>query len=993
MIALSGLSFLRFESPHYLALLALIPLFLALSLRSLAGLGRVRGGLAVGLRCAVVALLVLALAGLQAVDQTDDQTVAFVLDASSSVPREAQRRGFEFVRDACQSMRAGKDRVAYIVFAGAPSVEQPSGPALAVDRVGSAPRPDGTDIAAGLRIATAILPPDTARRLVLLSDGNENAGDAVLEAQQLRASATPVDVVPLTYVREHEVVFERLSGPGTARVDETITLNALLRTTQRVRGSVRVYQNDELVQFGSRAAQPVQLEDGPNRLSIPVPLREPGVHRFRAVFEPDRATDDGIVQNNEAHAFTVVGGRERVLIVADTENAERPDERESALLLAAALEREGIPTVVQPLGATPLDSPLLMAYSCVVLNNVSAIRLGPDEQAALAAYVRDLGGGLVVLGGDQAFSVGGYFGTPLEAVLPVETDRRKLVTLSLAMVIVLDRSGSMAGEKLDLAKGAATGAVRLLSRLDKLGVVVFDSASEWAIPLGPCENRAVVESRLAQVGVGGGTDMYPALEQAAVALQSSNANLRHVILLTDGQSAPGDFEGIAQRFASASITLSAIAVGSDADRNLLHRLADRTGGRMYVTESAKPLPQIFARETMLAGRSGLFEKAFAPVQQTALPSPVVGGFEQADWPRLAGHVITAAKPLAQVPLVRAADGHADPILAHWHVGLGRTVAFTSGMWPRWGADWVAWPGFSKLWSQVIRWASRSANSIAFDARISVDGDRATVTLEAAPEVNTSSGAVRLEGRVLDPSLQSHALTLDQTGPNRFEGSFVLREHGNYIVRVAFASGLGTKAVSGLVQAGISHSYSQEWRDLRSNEARLVEIARCTHGRVLNPQHPAAVFEPWSIRPVQSRRLLWEDLVRTALLLFVADVAVRRLALSPRRAWTGMRGFVADLAGKSAAPSAETFAALQDARARIREQSKSKEDSAIDGPSASELCRSSDVDVSHGIDDGRPFDAASPGHVPRPTAAPPDDPTDYLKRLRRAKRRARGEQED
>jgi Ca-activated chloride channel family protein len=983
------------EQPAYLILLAVLPLLIAFSYRSLAGLGPVRRGFALGLRCVVVVLLVFALAGFNTVHQIDDQTAVFVLDTSASVSHDLQRRGFDFARRATQAMRRGKDRAALVSFSGAAIVQQLAGDGLHIDRFGPAPRPYETNIAAGIRFATAILPPDSARRLVVLSDGNSNAGDAMVEADQLRAAGIPVDVVPLTFTHEHEVVFERLAAPVTARLEETINLSAILRSTRPVRGLIRVYHNDALLDLGpgeSTFAFPAELDAGPNRLTIPIPLRESGMHRFRAVFEPTATSDDTITQNNEAQAFTIVGGRPRVLIIGDITDERRPEERDSARMLADALRREGIESQVRSLGEISIDGPTLTTYPCVILNNISAFTLSSEGQAALASYVRDLGGGLIVLGGDQAFSMGGYVRTPLEGVLPVETARDKLNILSLSMVIVLDRSGSMEGEKLDLAKSAAAGAVQLLSRLDRIGVVAFDSRPEWVVPLSACERKAAIQSRIHRIGGGGGTDMYPALEQAVSALQASDTSLRHVILLTDGRSAPGDFDGLAQRMVHAGITLSAIAVGSDADRDLLDRIASTTGGRMYVTDSARPLPQIFARETVLASRSGMFERQFMPVLRPTLDSPIVSGFQASDFPPLEGHVITAGKPLAQVPIVRVTDDGADPILAHWQVGLGRSVAFTSGMWARWGTEWVSWPGFPKLWAQAVRWASRPANSADFDARVAIDGSRATLTLEAAPELSAERVGIRFDGQVVDPAFHVRALRLRQTGPSRYECVFPLGEFGNYVVRVAFSAGQGTASRSGVVQAALSYSYSAEWSDVQSDDVLLTEVARRTEGRVLNLQHADAVYEPWSIRPVQSRRPLWEDFVRLALILFLLDVAVRRLAVTPLEAARRLRGFIAELAGVAAAPSADTLTSLRGARDRARDVHE------VASPEAGAGIPPETGGSSEAL--GGPASPPS-DHVAEPAAptskrpAKPNVATEtpgYAERLRRAKRRARGEQD-
>ncbi|MFO0836914.1 MAG: VWA domain-containing protein [Phycisphaerae bacterium] len=919
MELLSPTHLLRVTHPEYLALLAVVPLVILVARRSLAGLGPIRQPLAVALRCGVIALLALALAGPERVRVTDDQTAVFVLDHSASVPRDQQQAAFNFVKRAAREIRPGKDRVALMTFDGAPTVEQLASDGLRVDRLGAGSKPYQTNLAGALRMAMALFPPDTARRVVLLSDGNENIGQALEDADAYAAAGVPIDVTPLRYEHQKEMLIERLTAPASAKLDETVNLGLIIRSQSPASARVLLYQNDQLVDLDPSSAQagyPVTLDAGHNRFTIPVPLRQPGAHRFRAVLEPERAADDAVAANNEGRAFTIVGSAERVLILTEPDTDQVSTSAQSADVLERALRQAGIECDVRSVGEVVLDPAFLAGCSLVILSNVSAFSLGEAQQQALASFVRDLGGGLIAIGGDRAFSMGGYQKTPLEEVLPVETDRAKLKLLSLSMVIVIDRSGSMSGEKIEMAKKAAIGAVQLLSRLDRIGVIAFEGRPEWIVPLALCENKQAVLAKLAQIGPGGGTNMYPALEQAYSALAPLNTNLKHVIVLTDGQSEPGDFEGIARRFGNAGITVSTIAVGPDADRNLLTLIAQLSGGRMYATDNAQPLPQIFVRETVLASRSGLFERSFTPKLRGG-DDPVLAGFTQADFAPLEGYVVTAVKPLAQAPLTRPHEDGTDPILAHWQVGLGRSIAFTSGLWPRWGPQWVQWPGFSKLWAQCVRYAARSGQSSEFQITTQIEGEHAKLVLEASDQVSALS-SVAFAGQLVTPDFAARPLELRQTGPGRFEATFRAPEPGTYVASIAYQYGNGVAAKSGRIQTGLTVTYSPEYAAVTQNEVLLSELARRTGGRVLYPEHPEAVYEPWSIRPVEARLPVWEDLVRLALFAFLVDVAVRRLAIHPFESLRRVRSFLRELAGFPASPNAAaTVATLRGVRERAQ----------------------------------------------------------------------------
>ncbi|MEW6199538.1 MAG: VWA domain-containing protein [Planctomycetota bacterium] len=989
--------FVDFAQPGYLALLALLPFVVVLGVRSLSGLGRVRRPLAVSLRCLVILVLSVALAGPDWVRVVDDQAVVFAVDQSDSVPADVQRAAAEFVRSSVAGLRPGKDRVGLLAFDGRPSVEQVPRPTLVVEQLGRPIEPHRTNVAAALRLGLALLPADAARRLVVLSDGNENVGRAAEEAATCAALGIPIDVVPLRYTHAAEMLVDSLTAPAVARRDEAINLQLVVRSQVAAGARLRLYHNEQLVPLdaaGPGAGSLVALDAGPNRLTIPFELRSPGVHRFRAVVQADPPEADTLPYNNEGRAFTIVGAAERVLIVADTAADSTGVNKAAAALLAEALRRGGIECDMRSVDELPEDPAALADCSTVLLSNVSAFALQERRQQGLASYVRDQGGGLIVIGGDQAFSVGGYACTALEEILPVETGRERLKLLSLSLVIVIDRSGSMAGEKLDMARRAAVASVQVLGPLDRVGVIAFDSLAEWVVPLQPAGQRAAIMRAIAAIGSGGGTDMYPALVHAAAALADVTTNLKHIIALTDGQSAPGEFETLARRCGAAGITISSVAVGPDADRELLERIAQLSGGRMYVADDAQPLPQIFVRETVLAGRSGLVEQPFTPALRRVVDNQIVAGLAPADIPPLRGYVVTAIKPLAQASLVRTTEDGADPILAHWPVGLGRVVAFTSGLWPKWGPEWVAWPGFSKLWTQAVRYAGRPGNPADLDVEAAVKDGQGHVVVSAERLPLRLLGSLNLAGRLVRPDFTAENLPVPRTGAHRFEATFPLDSPGTYLVNIAYGYGPAGEGRTGVLRTGVVLSYSPEYRTLRDDAERLTDVARRTGGRVLDLGDPDTVFDAGSIRPAQVRRPLWEDLIRLTLLLFLLDVAVRRIAVSPAEVVRRGRDFVHGLAGRPAAgDSAATLATLRGVKDRTRDAV-----APAPAPQAAELAAPPPPVPPREPDAlTRALEGSGPA---QPVVAPPEKPrpattseSEYTSRLLRVKRRARGDQQE
>lgn len=992
-----GLSSIYLMQPGYLAVLALLPLVVVLARRSLAGLGRVRGGLTVCLRCLVIAVVSLALTSPEWVQTTDDQSVVFALDQSDSVPRAAREDAKQFIRAASAGMRPGKDRIALLGFDGRPSVEQICGPQLVADNVGAPIEPHRTNVAGALRLGLALLPADTAKRIVVLSDGNENVGNVVEEAEICAALGIPIDVLPLRYQHASEILVDQFSAPVAAKQDEVVSLRLVLRSQAATKARVVLYHNDRQVRDGAgpTGGFDVQLAAGPNRFTIPVALRAAGVHRFRAVVEPADPAADTLATNNEARAFTIVGPAERVLIISDTAMDPAQVNETSAEVLARALQQAGIECVQMLVEELPADPAALADCSTVILSNVSAFALGETRQQALASYVRDQGGGLIVVGGDQAFSVGGYGYTPLEQVLPVETARDKLQFLSLAMVIVIDRSGSMLGEKITMACEAARASVQLLSSRDRVGVIAFHSEPEWAVRLQPAGDKNQIARQIDVIGAGGGTDMYPALGEAFAALADVDSNLKHIIVLTDGQSAPGDFEGFASTCRAAGITISTIAVGPDADRPLLNRIATLSGGRMYVAESARPLPQIFARETVLASRSGLYERQFTPRLQSVLNNQILDGFTQADIPPLHGYVVSEAKPLSQTPLARITEDGTDPIMAYWQVGLGKAVAFTSGLWPKWGPEWANWPGFSKLWTQAVRYAGRPGTSSELQLETGVKGGEGHAVVSAEHLPFRWQGTLTLSGRLTRPDFSSEPLRLQRTAADRFEATFSAEAPGTYLVSVPYEYGAGDEGGRGVLRGGLVVNYSAEYRTLRDNSGALAEIARRTGGRVLDVNDAGAVFETGSIRPVHVRSPFWDDLVRLTLVLFLLDVAVRRIAVTPADAARRIRTFIREAVGRPAAEeAAATLATLRGVKGRKREEQS---------PGASESPKADEAAVRSEAPERQPSDSLSQAlggasdkpvvAAPPPKRRPPGTTeSEYTARLLRAKRRARDSRE-
>ena len=607
------LASVHFETPGYLVLLAVLPLLVALSFRSLAGLGPIRRWVAMLARCLVVAAMIFALAGAEWTQETDALSVVALVDRSRSIPRSQQQQEYAFLSSAGEDLRQTKDYFGVIAFDGKPAVEQLPMNRLAIKEVSEPLDADQTNIAAAMRMGLALFTQEAGRRLVLLSDGNENVGAALAEADQYAAAGVPIDVLPINYVHENEVVFERLSAPPTATTEETINLQMVLRSQSQgpVSGKILLYHNEKLVDLdpeSSGAGYAVVLDPGPNRLTMPVPLRVAGAHRFRAVFEPDESAADAIAGNNEGRAFTVVSGQGRILILSPGGGEDEADDWESAQILADALARERLVADVQLVGSEPLDQVGLLEYSAVILANVSADKLSPEERAGLAVYVRDLGGGLIMLGGDESFGAGGWLDTPVEEVMPVKFDvQNKRQIPKGALVLVLHAceipQGNYWGERV------AVAAVKTLSSRDLVGVISYrwQNAKNryWDYPLGPVGDKTRVIQSIKQMQMGDLPDLDPPVRDAVDALvQHPECSARHMIIISDFDCTPVRSDVIAKmKTNNITCTTVAIGFGSHVDTGHARRLAEATKGRYYGTQDFSKLPQIFIKESSIVRRS------------------------------------------------------------------------------------------------------------------------------------------------------------------------------------------------------------------------------------------------------------------------------------------------------------------------------------------------------------------------------------------------------
>jgi uncharacterized membrane protein/uncharacterized protein YegL len=649
---------------------------------------------------------------------------------------------------------------------------------------------------------------------------------------------------------------DSVSAPPAVTEGERFSIGVRLASNVETNGTLRVFVNDQVI-----SEQPVSLAPGTADFAFASQAPQAGLLDVRATIDADQDTNP---RNDEARSVVEVRGPPRILIVE-----ERPGEGDA---IASALTGTGVRLERRGVAELPDQIDALGSYSAVVLADVSAQSLSETQQTALRAYVRDLGRGLVAIGGDTSFGQGEYIGTPLDDALPVRSSVRSHRDQGrVSLLLVIDTSGSMADDplregtnKLDMAKQAALLSVQELSPRDQVGILTFDSNSHWIMP--PANLLGIpptaIQDRLGPLRADGGTDIFPALSVAFDAIKDSEARFKHIILMTDGMSCcAGDYTTLEDRMRGANVTLSTIAIGGDADTNLLSQLAKRGDGRYYFAEHARDIPRLMTRETELATRGPVVEGTITPRQVS--PDATLSAVAAAGLPQLSGYLVTSPKDLAEVLLVSDA---ADPLLARWQYGLGRAVAWTSDLRGRWSQAWLDWPGTAQLFSAMVNWTIPPTQG---PLRLGVRADAEAGHISVA-ETAPSATPAKVHAHVAQPGGQPLELDLAPVAPGEYAGSFPLAGNGTYIVRVD-AGSVGT------AEAGLAVAYPAEFRQVTPDIHRMERIASAGGGHVLAaPSDAFAQDLPPITTPLPLQRLL----VLIAAVLLPLDVAIRRLRISP-----------------------------------------------------------------------------------------------------------------
>lgn len=713
--------------------------------------------LSFGFRVLAIVLIIFALCRPFWSAEKKEVHVAFLLDVSESVDVSS-------MKSALSQMEAGVDALddgdSYGIFLFGKEVRE-----VSLDEVSEfieacekgradADFRSSTDLDSAISQVRLSLPADRGKRIVLLTDGllPDNPGGVF---SQLEKEKTDLRVVELESLKKPEASITGFSSASpTAFQGEIARLKVELGANKAMKGKLRILHRGVAV-----AEKEVQLKAGEGSVEyIEVEMVSAGDSVWEAHLEPD---EDYFPNNNQATTTVSVNGQPRVLVIH-----EKPQQLREA---ARALREQGIELELRRARGLPDSLSDLLAFDAIMLADIPATSIHPKQMQWLKQYVTDFGGGLIMTGSENSFGLGGYFKTPVEEVLPLvsrfEKEKQKP---SLAMVMVIDKSGSMSGNPIVLARQAARAAAELLSPQDQVAVIGFDSNPQLFLDLTPAGNQGAIAAAIDSIQASGGTDLAPAVAQAKDILSGASAKIKHVIAMTDGQTSQSNLLELCQEMADAGMTVSTVAMGQGASRELLAAMADAGKGRYYETDAPENVPQIFTKETMQASKSAIKEDlyAVAPIAE----HPMISGYEAAEFPMILGYVMTRVKPTAQL-LLAAESG--DPLLATGQFGLGTGVAFTADLTDRWGSEWLTWDNFGPFWAQVIRGALKKDDAVGLSAQTRVEGGEWKIDIRRLSDAGAPVNGIDWKAEAFDADGNTTPVTVKETGLGRYEASVPL----------------------------------------------------------------------------------------------------------------------------------------------------------------------------------------------------------------------------
>ncbi|SHJ87595.1 VWA domain-containing protein [Paramaledivibacter caminithermalis] len=796
-------------------------------------------------------LLILSLAGVLSGMTLElnskNTTTIFLVDRSLSMKDSVDE--IEIYIKNQLSNKKNRDKAAIISFAGDTMIDIPIQRVIDKVNLSSEPNPNFTNIEYAVDFALDYFPKDTNRRLVLITDGRENMGDVASILDRLEDNKINLYVYPLGSGVNQDVQLTSLDIPENIYQRGKIPVTLKLNSNVTSKGTFFLYSKDQQLLM-----KKLKVNPGENIFKFHIPLKSRKSIEIKGEINFD---GDKNLRNNIANKIIEIDKQSKILIVGYEEDIK---------IINSLVNSAGLDAVKYSPEEVPDNMNFISKFQGVFIVNVPHSRLTSNFENNLKKCVKELGTGLMIVGGENSFALGGYRNTVLEEILPVSChmkgDKKKPNT---GLILAIDCSGSMEDEshgikKIEMAKEAAIRALEILESKDYLGILAFSDTLEWIVPFGPVDDKESIIHNIEKLSSKGGTLILPGLKKSIEELKHAPVKIKHLILLSDGQGEKKGYEPYFQQMKENKITLSSVAVGSDADLEVLKKLSDNGKGRNYIAKSFETIPKIFAKETYLATKKYINNDEFQAIQVQDTDY-----FPRLPLPSLKGYIGTGIKENASIILKTPLD---DPLLAYWRYGLGKVIAWTSDLNGKWSHEWIKWRGFRDQWLGLINWCISNNFKEKMEVQLETNGGEVKVIGSvASPEQDEYMEIVVLQ----DSGNLRDEILMDQISLGKYSGKFYLAQAGDYLITVRLKN---NDEIIDSLSKKIHLSYSIEYSiNNGSGIKKIQSLANIAKGKVINKDDN--VFQQPIIKN-KSKTDLNFILLPLSLLLFIFDIALRKI---------------------------------------------------------------------------------------------------------------------
>jgi uncharacterized membrane protein len=805
-----------------------------------------------GLRITILVLLILSMSQVGILRSSLSTSTIFMVDQSKSVDGTMGLIE-EQLKNAVNSKPAG-DKVGMVSFGLDAKVDFIPQKEITFDGIHTVVNKNFTDFESGLKLASALIPAEDKKRIVIISDGFENTGNAVNTVKNLCRQGITVDVCQIKKKSGSEVLIQNLTIPNELFKNQRFDITVKAYSTVKSPAKLKLYADNQLA-----ASRDVNLEAGDNSFVFSDVARNGGIITYKAYIESNA---DTIQQNNSMSVFCNVNDIPRVLIIQDDDNA--------AGELVKILQKDANVDVMHPQNLS-LDINDLQKYEAFVLANISAEKLNDKFLTNLDKAVNYQGKGLLVTGGADSYALGGYKGTPLEKILPVKMDiKSKEEDPNLGLTLVIDKSGSMTEaqygvSKLELAVEAAIRSTEVMTKKDVISVLAFDDSYKWVIQNRKVDNLKEIQDQIGTIRPGGGTSILPPLVEAHSSLKDLNTKLKHIILLTDGQAEKTGYDELIKKMKGNGITITTVGIGADCDKKLLQDIAVSGGGRFYAADEFSNIPKIFTKETFMVSGKYINNRTFTPALKAY--SEIMKGIDSISV--LDGYIGTTAKDNATVVLE---SDQKDPILAYWQYGLGRCVAWTSDLKGQWTRNWMNWNDASVFWKNIMTWILEKKSSKEFDIKGEYDKGGGILNFNMPSQYVTTGQ--KIDGKIIGPKGGEKKIEFSSSTPGKYSGKFDVSDDGVYLANVNITEKDGSVRT---INSAVNIPYSPEYDIPKIDGAEFLKsLAKAGNGNLY--LNLSDVYQG-KLKSVDTISDISKILLLVAVFLFMFEVIIKRLKVS------------------------------------------------------------------------------------------------------------------